>query len=181
MKEDYLASSSYLGKIIGHKPSYLFHYVNLGYQIYYNSPMATTMLQEMNFEAIRLGVIKENISYVEPIMRNTDFISFDISSISNSYAPANIYASPNGFNGQEACKISYYAGISDKLTSFGLFEYNQDLDKDNKTAQLIAQIIWHFIDGYSKRKNELQPNVQNCIQYNVSFDDGKNEIIFYKS
>ena len=77
------------------------------------------MLQEMNFEAIRLGVIKENISYVEPIMRNTDFISFDISSISNSYAPANIYASPNGFNGQEACKISYYAGISDKLTSFG--------------------------------------------------------------
>ena len=31
-------------------------------------------------------------------MRNTDFLSFDISSIKHSDASANFYSSPNGFN-----------------------------------------------------------------------------------
>ena len=42
-------------------------------------------------------------------------------------------------------------------------------------------MIWYFLEGYSLRKNELNPNVNNCIKYTVSFDDGRNEIIFYKS
>ena len=42
-------------------------------------------------------------------------------------------------------------------------------------------MIWYFLDGIKSRKNELNPNIKNCIKYTVSFDDGKNEIIFYKS
>jgi len=42
-------------------------------------------------------------------------------------------------------------------------------------------MIWYFLLGYRSRKNELNPNVKNCIKYTVSFEDGKNEIVFYKS
>ena len=42
-------------------------------------------------------------------------------------------------------------------------------------------MIWYFIDGYKIRKNELNPNMKNCVKYTVAFDDGKNEITFYKS
>jgi len=181
LEEDKLASYSHLGKMISHKPSHLFHYVNLGYQSYFVSSMATEMLKRMNFDIVRLGDLKANFQEVEPVMRNTDFLSFDISAIQFAYAEANSYASPNGLNGEDACKIMRYAGVSDKLSAVGLFEYDQELDANNQTAQLLAQMIWYFVDGYKMRKQELNPNLKNCIKYTVAFEDGKNEIIFYKS
>ena len=181
LEDDNLASCSHLGKMISHKPSHLFHYTNLGYQSYFVSSIAIDMLQAMNFDTIRLGELKVNFNEVEPIMRNTDFLSFDISAIQYAYAGANVYSSPNGLNGEDACKIMRYAGVSDKITAIGLFEYNQDLDVDNQTAYLLAEMLWYFIDGYKIRKNELNPNMKDCAKYTVSFEDGKNEITFYKS
>ena len=181
MEKDNLASYSHLGKMLSHKPSHLFHYVNLGYQSYFVSNAATEMLLSMNFDVVRLGDLKANFQEVEPVMRNTDFLSFDISSVQYAYAKANVYSCPNGLNGEEACKIMRYAGVSDKLTAVGLFEYNQQLDESNQTAQLMAQMLWYFIDGYNLRRQELNPNLKNCIKYTVAFEDGKNEIVFYKS
>ncbi len=181
LEDDKLASFSHLGKMISHKPSHLFHYTNLGYQSYFVSSIATEMLQSMNFDTIRLGELKANFNEVEPIMRNTDFLSFDISAIQYTYAAANIYSSSNGLNGEDACKIMRYAGLSDKITAVGLFEYNQDLDLNNQTAYLLAEMLWYFIDGYKIRKHELNPNMKDCSKYTVAFEDGKNEIAFYKS
>ena len=181
LQDDNLASYSYLGKIISRKPSYLFHYVNLGYQTYFVSSIATDMLRAMNFDFFRIGELKSSFQEVEPVMRNTDFLSFDISSIKSTYAPANVYSSPNGLNSEEACKVMHYAGLSDKLSAVGLFEYNQSLDLTGHTSQLLSQMIWYFIEGYKMRKKELNPNLKECIKYTVSFEDGKNLIEFYKS
>ena len=181
LEDDNLAAYSHLGKMISHKPSFLFHYTNLGYQSYFVSNIANDMLSAMNFDSIRLGDLKANLNEVEPIMRNTDFLSFDISAIQHAYASANVYSSPNGLNGEDACKVMRYAGVSDKITAVGLFEYNQDLDLNNQTAYLLAEMFWYFIDGYKIRKNELIPNAKGCAKYTVAFEDGKNEITFYKS
>ena len=181
LEDDNLSSLSHLGKIIQHKPNHLFHYVNLGYQTYFTSPLAVEFLDKMHFDVFRLGNLKANITDVEPIMRNIDFLSFDISSISHTYASANTYSTPNGFTGEESCQILRYAGLSDKISSLGFFEYNQNLDDNNQTAFLISQMMWYFIDGYTKRKNEINPNLKHCVKYTVSFDEGKHEIIFYKS
>ena len=91
------------------------------------------------------------------------------------------YGKNNGLTGEDSCKIMRYAGISDKLTATGVFEYNQSLDENNQTAKLVAQMIWYFLEGYKARKKELNPNVKDCVKYTVAFDDGKNEIVFYKS
>ena len=42
-------------------------------------------------------------------------------------------------------------------------------------------MFWYFLDGFKQRKNELNPNLNECTKYTVSFDDGKNEVQFYKS
>ena len=181
LEEDNLASYSHLGKIISYKPSHLFHYTHLAYQSYFVSSIAIEMLEGMNFDPIRLGDLKADFNEVEPIMRNTDFLCFDISAIQQTYASANVYSSPNGLSGEDACKIMRYAGISDKMTAIGMFEYNQDLDVNSQTAYLLAEMIWYFIDGYKTRKSEINPNIKNCTKYTVPFEDGKNEICFYKS
>ena len=42
------------------------------------------LLNDLNFEIHRLGQIKNNMQKIEPFLRNTDFLSFDMSSVSSS-------------------------------------------------------------------------------------------------
>ena len=152
--EDKLRSNSFLSKIISYKPNFLFNFINIGYQIFFVKPDEIKLLENLNFELNRLGDVKKNLHNVEPLLRNSDFLSFDMSSIRSSFV-SNLYSTPNGFDGEEACRIARYVGISDKITCFGIFEYNQFLDKLNQGSQLISQMIWYFLEGYKSRKHEL--------------------------
>jgi hypothetical protein len=138
---------------------------------------------KLYFDCYRLGFFKHNMEEVEPIVRNADILSFDISAIRMSDAPGTGKASPNGFYGEEACQIMRYAGLSDKLSSIGLYEFNPSLDRNGQTAHLIAQMIFCFIDGYVNRKADfpIAPK-KDFAKYHVLVDDEeKYQIIFYKS
>jgi len=165
--EDELTSQSYLGKIVMNHPNNLFNYSNIGYQTFYNSQDEIGLLDSLFFETYRLGEIVNSIQLVEPLMRDADIVSIDLSSIKNADAPANNNATPNGFTGAEICTISRYAGISDKVTSFGIYEYNPKFDSKNQTAQLISQMIWYFIEGVNYRAKDypfgLKDNYQKYI------------------
>jgi arginase family enzyme len=181
LPDDKLKASSFFSKVISYKPNHLFNYINLGYQSFFVKPEEVDLLNGLNFELHRLGHIKNNMHEAEPLLRNTDFLSFDMSSVKSSSFMSNVYSTPNGFDSEEVCKIARYAGISDKISCFGIFEYNQELDGSNQGSQLISQMIWYFIEGYKSRKNELNPNIENCIKYTIAFEDEQTEIEFYKS
>lgn len=180
--EEDFNSQSYLSKIILHQPNYLFNYTNIGYQTYLIDQEAIGLMKNLFFDIYRLGNVRANIEEVEPIVRNADLVTFDISAIRQSDAPANGNASPNGFYGEEVCKIARYAGMSDKLTSIGFYEVNPKLDRQEQTSHLVAQMIWYFIDGFYNRKHDFPlKEKENYIKYLVSIKDHKDEIIFYKS
>jgi formiminoglutamase len=180
--EKELNSQSYLSKIILHKPNILFNYSNVGYQTYFVEQNAIELMDKLYFDAYRLGHVRANIEDVEPIVRNADVVSFDISSVRQSDAPGNGNASPNGFYGEEACQIARYAGLSDKLSSIGFYEINPAFDTNKQTAHLVAQMIWYFIDGFYNRKQDY-PIIDKSeyTKYRVSIKDHDHEIIFYKS
>lgn len=177
-----LNSQSYLSKIILHKPNILFNYSNVGYQTYFVEQNAIQLMDKLYFDSYRLGQVRANIEDVEPIVRNADVVSFDISAVRQSDAPGNGNASPNGFYGEEACQIARYAGLSDKLSSIGFYEINPAFDTNKQTAHLTAQMIWYFIDGFYNRKQDY-PIVDKSeyTKYRVSIKDHDHEIIFYKS
>ncbi len=179
--EKSLNSRSYLSKIILHQPNYLFNYTNIGYQTYFVDSEAIELMKKLYFDIYRLGEVRTNIAEVEPIVRNADMLSFDITSIRQSDAPGNANTSPNGFYGEEACQICRYAGLSDKLTSIGFYEYNPAFDRGEQTAHLISQMIWYFIEGYYTRKNDFPfKNKSGFYKYRVALSKEK-EIVFYKS
>jgi formiminoglutamase len=177
-----LDSGSYLSKIILHKPNILFNFSNIGYQTYFVEQNSIELMNKLYFDAHRLGQVRKNMEMVEPIVRNADVMSFDVSAIRQSDAPGNGNASPNGFYGEEACQITRYAGMSDKLTSIGFYEINPVFDTNKQTAHLVAQMIWYFIDGYYNRKKDY-PIVDKTeyTKYRVSIKDHEHEIVFYKS
>ncbi|MFM7727114.1 MAG: arginase, partial [Flavobacteriales bacterium] len=91
-------------------------------------------------------------------------------------------ASPNGFYGEEACQIVRYAGMSDKLTSFGIFESNPAMDIRSQTCVLAAQMLWYFLEGYYNRKRDVPlKSKTGFLKYRVSMKQAEQEIVFYKS
>jgi arginase family enzyme len=178
--EDELNSRSYLGKIVMDTPNNLFNYSNIGYQTYYNSQEEMDLLKNLFFDAYRLGEVKD-LQTVEPILRDADIVSVDIGSIRQSEAPANNNCSPNGFNGEEICAISRYAGISDKVSSFGIYEYNSKFDVNNQTAHLIAQMIWYFIEGVNFRAKDYPYCTKESYQKFIVLMEDDDPINFYKS
>jgi formiminoglutamase len=180
--DDPLTSSSYLGKIILHQPNYLFNYSNIGYQSYFTDPASVQLMNKLFFDSYRVGQVREDMEEVEPVMRNADMLSFDLSAVRQSDAPGNFNASPNGFYGEEACRILRYAGLSEKITSVGIYELNPLLDREGQTAHLVAQMIWYFLEGFYHRKpdNPLQ-NKQDFVKYRVALKEDQHEIVFHKS
>ncbi|MDP3463279.1 MAG: formimidoylglutamase [Bacteroidales bacterium] len=177
-----LNAHSYLSRIIIHQPNYLFNFTNLGYQSYYVDADAVSLMKNMFFDVYRLGLVKAQPEETEPVVRNADILSFDISSIRASDAPGNGQPLPNGFSGEEACRICRYAGMSDKLSSIGIYEFNPAYDRQGITASLIAQMIWYFIDGFAHRLGDLPIEGSNeFARYNVRIEGHEEEVVFLRS
>ncbi|GGD13963.1 formimidoylglutamase [Flavobacterium orientale] len=169
-------SDSYLSKIIINEPTNLFNYSNLGFQTYYNSQEEIDLIEKLYFDAYRLGDVASDLSIAEPVLRDADIVSIDLTSI-KSIASGNFTTFiPNGFDGKEICSLSRYSGISEKVAILGLFNHANT----SKESPLIAQIIWYFIEGFNYRTLESPySNKNNFIRYIVPIDDI--ELIFYKS
>ena len=175
-KEDSLVSNSFLSKIIVEDPNNLFNYANIGFQTYYNSQEEIDLIEKLYFEAYRLGEVSNNIAVAEPVFRDADLVSVDMNAVQSSYSGNNKEFSPNGFTGKEICALARYAGISDKVTSFGIFNFNSNTNE----VVLITQMLWYFIEGFCFRSNEYPFGTkENYIKYIVLIED--EELVFYKS
>ena len=175
-------SESHLARIFKHNPNYLFNYFHLGHQSYLIHPKQSELLDKMSFEAIRLGELKENIKELEPVVRDADMLSFDLSALQAHYAPGATDAKVYGLTGEEACQLCWYAGLNDKLTSAGFYEYNVYKDsEDRKTAFVVATMIWYFVEGFYSRKGDRNFMNNDFTVYEVAIGGEPESIKFYKS
>jgi hypothetical protein len=134
-------------------PNYIRHYNHIAFQSYFVHPQMLQTMDKLRFDCFRVGVVKEMPEEMEPVIRNTNMLSIDIAALAHGAAPAN-RTSPNGLNGEEMCLLTRYAGMSDALTSMGIYGYNPQNDVDELTAIQIAHMIWYFIDGRNKARFE---------------------------
>ena len=175
-------SENYLSKVLLHQPNVLFNYSHLAYQSYFTDQKELKLLEDLHFDLHRLGIIKEDIRKAEPLLRNADFLTFNTNALSQAYFPSHLAGSPNGLNGEEACQLARYAGMSDKLSAIGFYEYNPSVDERGVSAHLIAQMIWYFMEGFYNRKSDFPAcNKHDYTRYTVAVDEGKQEMVFYKS
>lgn len=171
---------NYLYDALTTTPNFLRTFNLVGFQSYYINPNIIETFDKLKFDCLRLGKVRENIEFIEPLLRSSEIASIDINCVKYSDAPANKFASPNGFTGDEICKITKFAGMSEKLNSFGIFGYNTLLDSHQLTAKLIAQMIWYFFDGIYLQKEERPfENKEGYSIYHLSINE--KETKFYKS
>ena len=175
-QEEEATVNSYLTKIIVDEPNNLFNFTNIGFQTYYNSQEEIDLIEKLFFDAYRLGEISNNLVLAEPIFRDADLVSIDLNVVKSSDTGNFITFTPNGFNGKEICALARYAGISDKVSLFGIFNH---FNKKQESV-LIAQIIWYFIEGINYRSNEYPFGSKDSYsKYIVPLEE--EELIFFKS
>jgi hypothetical protein len=153
--ESAIRSENFLLEMLTSEPNWVKHYNHIGFQSYFVHPRMLETMDKLRFDCYRVGKAKECMEEMEPVIRNTHLLSFDINAIKYSDAPAG-KCSPNGFTGEEACALARYAGLSSHLSTFGIYGYQPQKDMNNLTAVQIAQMLWYFIDGKSRSKQEAK-------------------------
>lgn len=173
-------SDGYMSHLLMKRPCYLFNHANIGLQIPYAGSGELELFEKLFFDVCRLGEFNADFRKAEPHLRNADLLSIDFMSIKSSEIGL-AHAIPNGFYAEQICQIAKYAGISDKLSSLGIFNHHS-----NSTTQLadhlLAEIIWYFIDGYAERKADFPVgSKKDYTQFIVTMENMEDDIIFYRS
>lgn len=174
-----IKNNSFVGKIILDQPYNLFNYATIGYQTYFNSQEEIDLMDNLYFESYRLGAVSKDITIVEPVLRDANIVSIDLTSVKGSEVSSKQKHSPNGLDGKEICAIARYAGISNKVSSFGIYEYKPSKD-DELTAMLVAQILWYFVEGVNYRLKDDDFSDDRNYQKYITLVESE-ELIFYKS
>jgi arginase family enzyme len=179
--DEELASNGFVSHLLLQRPCFLFNHANIGLQAPFVSAQEMELFDKLYFDCCRLGEFSADHRKAEPHLRNADILSLDLTAVKSSDLMNVAYDSPNGFLSEQLCQITKYAGISDKLTSFGVFNYYPEKQK-GVTSSLVAQLIWYFLDGVASRKGDFPiGSKKNYLKFTVHLDDFKDEITFYKS
>ncbi|MFY7898539.1 MAG: arginase family protein, partial [Chitinophagaceae bacterium] len=164
-----LPNDNFLMEMLTGVPNFIRHYNHIGFQSYFVHPLMLETIDKLRFDCFRVGKVKENVEEMEPAIRNSHMLSFDIAAIQHAHAPAN-RLTPNGFTGEEACMLMQYAGMSTNMSSIGIYGYNQALDNHELTAKQISHLLWYLMDGVfnSKREAKLSER-EEFYEFNMAF------------
>jgi hypothetical protein len=133
------------------------------------------------FEGIRLGAIHEDIKEIEPFIRNLDVLSFDICAIRGQDAMGQSDPQAFGLSPEQACQLTWYAGHSANLRSFGLYGYQPKNDVNGLSSKIISTMIWYFVEGFKQRHYISAFESSNYQKFTIPFDGKPSELVFYKS
>ncbi len=151
--ETRLRSENFLMEMLTGEPNFIRHYNHIGFQSYFVHPNILQTMDRLRFDCFRVGVVKDALEEMEPVIRSSNMLSIDMAAMAHAYAPAN-RTTPNGLSGEDICTLTRFAGLSENLSTLGIYGYNAKNDLYELTAIQAAQMIWYFIDGKSKSKTE---------------------------
>ncbi len=162
-------SDIFLMEMFTGEPNLMKHYNHIAFQSYFVHPRMLQTIDKLRFDCYRLGNVLDNIVEMEPVIRNSHMLSFDVAALKYSDAPTNKNC-PNGLTGIDACTLTRYAGMSDNLNSIGFYGYNPTDDVSEITAAQIAQMCWYFIDGQHRKNQESSLEDRNNFnEYHTVF------------
>lgn len=170
-----ISPDSYMSKLIANRPNYMTNFCNLGYQSYKVAQDEIDLMERLYFESIRLGTLTSDLKVVEPLMRDSDIVSMDMTAVKSNELQGGL-TQVNGLTAQQFCALARYVGISDRVRFVGLC----NIPESSASSNLTAQSVWYIIEGMHYRVNEYPFSTkENSVRYVVSCDD--QELIFYQS
>jgi formiminoglutamase len=141
----------------------------------------TTADPNLQKSVLLLSEYRKSQYSIEPYLRNSELIYFDLNSVRASDSPGNIKAMPSGFFSEEASSIAKMCGNGDKMEAIIISPWQKGNDLHNVSSLLVHQMIWYFIEGHAKKKMDSFNENDNITQYIVHFKEKHIDLKFFKS
>jgi len=163
-----LNDKNFLAKILSSKNFSIKNYHHLAYQKHLNESDSVKLIKEVQFDIIRLAEMMNSTERTEPYFRKADLISINCDAIESFTDAFSVNPQVNGLNRREICAYMKETGLSEKLKSVGIFNYN--IYTDNQlNHQLLAQMIWYLIEGINIQKSH--PKERQYETFYLLIDD----------
>ncbi len=155
--------------------------IHLAHQLFCTNKNTYEWFVQKYFPVYRLAEIRDLLQ-IEPLIRDSHVINFNLSSIRYSDNPGCDSALPSGLFSEQASQMAWYSGFSDKMKLFFLTGFSCENDVRNVSAFLSAQLIWHVIDGISQRKHDiLIMENENYSVFYLKNNYLNHDMVFYQS
>lgn len=166
-----LSHDNFVSQMILGKEQKLLEYVNIANQAPYNAAEEFDILEQLNFDNIRLGKLTEDLKQAEPLLREKDLVSVDFSVMQTSSFNNPLVLTANGLNEREICALMRYSGLSPAVKNLHL---SNSYLLDIADASLVAEMMWYFIEAKNNLKDDSEKE-----KFRVLYEE--EEIVFYKS
>ncbi len=126
---------------------------NLNSRTYYDYLISKKVsIFTLSETASRISAVMEKGLEVAGSNTNTAFVSIDIDSVAQCFAPGSSAPDAWGFNPEQIRELAFLAGASKDVKLLDIVEINPGFDVDNRTARLGASIIISFLNGFKMRR-----------------------------
>jgi formimidoylglutamase len=126
---------------------------NLNSKIYYDYLLSNNVsiftLSDVNTKGIPT-IMNEALKIADTAHRSV-FVSIDIDSVAQCYAPGSSAPDARGFDPRQIRELAFLAGASNSVKLLDMVEINPEFDVDNRTSRLGASIIISFLNGFMSR------------------------------
>ncbi|QAR30518.1 hypothetical protein EQP59_03680 [Ornithobacterium rhinotracheale] len=169
--EGKLSHDNFIAQMILGKEQKLLEYASIANQAPYNAAEEYDVLEQLNFETLRLGKLTEDLRQAEPLMREKNLLTFDFSAMQASSFNTPLVHTANGLTEREVCALMRYAGLSEAIKNVHLANsYLLDISD----ASLAAEMLWYFVEARNNLKDDSDRE-----RFRVLYEE--EEIIFYKA
>ena len=147
-----ITEKNFLSKILSSKTFSIKNYHHLGYQKHLNELDSVKLMKEVDFEVIRLAEMMNSTERTEPFFRRADLVTLNCDAVESRGDGFSVNPQINRLNNREICAYMKEIGLSENLKSVGIFNFNGN-SEEFLNHQLLAQIIWHLIEGINVQKS----------------------------
>jgi len=148
----------------------------IGFQRHLVDQSILFKLEESSFGSKSLGLIKKNISVLEPILRTTFGCHLELDAIKKSDINHNDCL-PTGLTSEELSQIFRFLGSSYNLKIVSLNIQKKHMQNKN-ISQLISTCIWYLLEGLAFRVFENDMTSTQFQDFVVNIKDIDDEIVF---
>jgi hypothetical protein len=153
---------------------------NLAYQ---RHMIPKFMIEEINDSltpGLSLGALRANKKILEPILREVNYLHFDLAAFKHSDCPTKLNVLPTGLYAEEACQIMRYIGegLRLKLITFDTCDLRSESEVE---AMLIAELIWYLHEGIELKSIDHPTLSEDFKEFVIEMNEIDHSLIFLQS
>jgi len=153
---------------------------NIGYQRHLLPKYLLDEINDSSTPGLSLGTLRANQKILEPILREVNYLHFDLAALRKADCPDKPNSIPTGLYAEEACQIMRYIGegLRLKLVSFDTTGLGAESES---AAMLTAELIWYMHEGIEMRAKDHPAISRDFKEFVIEMNEVDHSLIFLQS